>query len=262
MNPNRTTTLRTLGAALILPLAALLLAACDIDSVDSTTAVLSDNDGNFYSYSGLYMHPDNDSSTNGIFPLVYPYEGSSRPSGTLITSLRLLQYGSVLEAYDSANQVWSGKISSQNGKTASFTLSGQTTAGSSVEIIGTMTSSGSTDSSSDSTMDASWIEASYYGTLSAQATVAPITTNSPSPTNDFDDVEISPESVTLTTNNTPQIFYASGGDGEYTWTHNSNCGQLSSSSGSSITYTRLSTGDDTLTVTSDGESASADITCE
>ncbi len=257
MSPNWTAALRTFGAASILLLAAGMLAACDIDSVDSTSAVLSDNSGTFYNYAGLYMHPQNDRSTNGLVPLVFPYEGSSRPSGQLITSLRLLQYGSVLEAYDSANQVWSGRISALQGGTATFSLSGRTTAGQTVELAGTLVYA-----DSSSTMDASWIEPSFYGTLSAQATVSPATTNSPSPTNDFGDVEISPTSATLTTTNTTRTFTASGGDGNYHWTHNSSCGQLSATSGSPITYTRLSTGDDTLTVTSDGESASADITCE
>ena len=86
--------------ALLLPLLALGLAACDMNSVDSTSAVPSDNSGTIYNFSGLYMNPENDSSTNGALPLVYPNETGNRPSGQSITSLRLLQYGSVLEGYD------------------------------------------------------------------------------------------------------------------------------------------------------------------
>lgn len=255
MNPIRIAALRALGAALILPLSAWVLAACDIDSVDSTTAVLADNDGNLYNYAGLYMHPDNGNSTNGLIPLVYPYEGSSRPSGSLITSLRLLQYGSVLEAYDSANQVWSGKLSSQNGGTASFTLSGHTTAGASVEIIGTMTSSGSADSSNDSTMDATWIEPSYYGTISAQATVAPVTTNSPSPTNDT--LTLTVDSSTVSSNETVN-FEADGGDGTYTWDCDETYGNFTST-GDSASYKRTSgtsTNTETISVSSDGDTKS------
>ena len=255
MNPNRTATLRTLGAALILPLAALLLAACDIDSVDSTTAVLSDNDGTIYNFAGLYMHPDNDSSTNGIIPLVYPYEGSSRPSGTLITSLRLLQYGSVLEAYDSANQVWSGEISALQGGTATFSLSGHTTAGQAVEIAGTLVYA-----DSSSTMDASWIEPAFYGTLSAQATVSPATTNTPDPS---DDLSLDASATSIASNELV-TFTADGGDGSYDWDCNETYGNFSST-GDSATYTRTggsSNNTETISVSSDGETESVTLDFE
>ena len=165
---------------------------------------------------------------------MFPYEGSSRPSGQLITSLRLLQYGSVLEAYDSANQVWSGRISALQGGTATFSLSGRTTAGQTVELAGTLVYA-----DSSSTMDASWIEPSFYGTLSAQATVSPATTNSPSPTNDWDSVSMEPGgTVNLNTNSTTQVFTADGGSGSYNWTlSTTSFGRLDVYSGESVTYT-------------------------
>jgi hypothetical protein len=92
--------LRALAPALAFLLMASLFAACDIDSVDSTTSVVSDSAGNIYDYSGLYMSASNSSgSTNGYAGLVFP---AGKQSGVTLTWLRLLQYGSVLEGYDNA----------------------------------------------------------------------------------------------------------------------------------------------------------------
>ena len=239
--------------ALLLPLLALGLSACDMNSVDSTSAVISDSTTPFriLNFSGLYMNPDNDSSTNGLLSLVFPNESGNKPSGQSITSLRLLQYGSVLEGYDSANQTWSGKISSLSSETATFSLQGRTTAGISVELAGTMVYK-----DQQSTMDATWIEPSFYGTLIAQATVSPATTNTP-----VSDLTISPTSVSLSSSNSTTIFTATGGTGSYTWSHNNSCGKLSATTGSSITYTWLSVGTDYVTVTS-GTTETAIVTCK
>ena len=65
MNIFRTSLARALAVALALPLF-VFLAGCDVDSVDSTTSVLSDNSGTIYNFAGLYMHRSFDSaSTNG-----------------------------------------------------------------------------------------------------------------------------------------------------------------------------------------------------
>ncbi len=135
MNIFRTIAFRILALSLALPLLA-LWSGC---SVDSTTSVPSDNDGTTYNFAGLYLHPDAATSTNGALAIVYPNQGSSRPSGQILTSLRLLQYGSVLEAFDSANLTWSGRINSIQGGSAGFTLEGRTTAGQAVTVAGTMT---------------------------------------------------------------------------------------------------------------------------
>jgi hypothetical protein len=219
MNTFRTPAWQTIAVALALPLFA-GLAGCDIDS---TTATTSDNSGTIYNFSGLYMHPD--STGTNVYPLVYPTNG---PSGKLITSLRLLQYGSVLEAYDSASQTWTGSISDLKSDTATFSLKGRTTAGQAVEIAGTMVYA-----DQESTMDASWIEASYYGSVSAKATVSPANTNSSDTS-----LSISPTSVTLNSSKSNQVFTASGGSGTYVWTvTSSTLGAVSPSSGSSVTYT-------------------------
>jgi hypothetical protein len=243
MNIFRTVAFRALAFSLALPLFALLI-GCDVDSVDSTASVISDNDGTIYNFSGLYLN----NSTNGLLPLVFPTNG---PSGKPITSLRLLQYGSVLEAFDSANQTWSGSISALQGGSATFGLSGHTTAGQAVEVAGTMTYS-----AQESTMNASWIEPTYFGTLYAKASVPPAATNSSS------SVSIDPSSAILTTSLPTRTFSATGGDGTYSWTHTGTCGTLSGTSGSSIIYTRTSIGSDILTVTSSGNHDSAAITCQ
>ena len=251
----RTSLFRALALALALPVAALVIAGCDVGSTDSTTAVMADNEGNIYNYSGLYMSITNTSgSTNGYGTLVFP---AGRQSGAALIWLRLLQYGSVVEAYDSAGMTWSGNVSAQNGETASFSLQGRTTAGNSVEIFGTLDYAEQL-----STMDATWIEPGFAGNIFAQATVSPVATNSPVVTNTpTGDVSVSPTSKELTTNGQSQVFTASGGDGTYTWSYTSGNGSLSSTTGTSITFTRNSSGSGILYAISDDRSATAIITC-
>ena len=244
MNIFRTSRFRALAFASALPLFA-ALSGCDVDSTAGST---SDNAGTIYNFAGLYMNANN-SETNGTLPLVFP---AGRQTGRTVTWLRLLQYGSVLEGYDNASQTWSGEISGVQGGTATFSLKGLTSAGAVVDIAGTLTYA-----SQKSTMDAASIEPSFAGSIFAQAVVSPATTNSPGT-----GVSVSPTSATLSTAITTQSFSASGGSGSYVWTHSGSCGTLSSTTGSSITYTRTSTGSDILTVSSGGESASASITCQ
>lgn len=271
MNLFRNRSIQAVSAGLILSLVA-LLASCDIGSVDSTSAVISDNAGNIYNYSGLYMNPNN-SSDNAVRPLVYP-EG--RQSGTTLTSLRLMQYGSVLEGYDNAGLAWSGKISSQNGGVASFTLRGQTTVGSNVEIAGTLTTdSGPTPnpdpgtnttanmalntaakaSAAEATMNAAWIEPAFSGTILAQATVAPVVPTGP--------LVIRPSSASLNTNSPTATFTVTGGSGTYTWSvGNSSLGSVSPTSGDATVYTSThAEGINTVTVT-DSNDNTAFVTVE
>lgn len=251
MNPFRTAAFRVLAFGLALPLAALLgTVGCDVDSTDSTTSVISDNEGNIYSYAGLYMNTE-EGSTNGYGALVFP---AGKQSGVKLIWLRLLQYGSVLEGYDNAGMTWAGSLTAQNGGVASFGLKGRTTAGVSVDVAGTLSYA-----SQESTMDASWIEPGFAGSIFGKATVSPAATNTPISNN----VRISPTNATLnSTTVTQMVFNATGGNGTYSWSHNSSVGTLSATTGSSITYRYASAGNDTLTVTSDGKSASARITCQ
>lgn len=249
MNAFRTAAFRALAFGLALPLAALLGAVgCDIDSVDSTTAVPSDNEGAIYNYSGLYMSGSNvEGSSNGYATLVFP---ADKQSGEPLTWLRLLQYGSALEAYDNANLVWQGSLSAQNGSIASFSLRGRTTAGVSVEILGTLSYA-----DQQSTMDATWIEPSFSGSIFALATVSPAITNSPP-----EKLAISPSSATLNTNSPTETFNASGGTEPYSWS--SSGGSLSTTSGREVIYdSQHAIGTVTITVTdSAGVSASATAT--
>lgn len=166
-----------LAVAAAFSLLALGLAACDIGSTDSTSAVVSDDAGNIYDFSGMYISVSNSvDNADGINALVYP---ANRQSGKTLTWLRLLQYGSVLEAYDNAGLSWEGKISSVTTEgTASFTLTGKTTAGADVEIIGSLRYA-----SQNSTLDAAWIEPSFSGSIIARASVSSPTTNTPPSSN-------------------------------------------------------------------------------
>lgn len=244
MNTLRTVTGWMLVGGLLLALTS-ALTGCDVESVDSTTAVPSDNAGKIYNYAGLYMP----AGTN-VTVLVFP---TNRQSGIKLTWLRLLQYGSVLEGYDNANQTWSGKISSISEGNASFTLNGATTAGNQVNLAGSLRYA-----EQNSTMDATWIEPGFSGSIFARAAVSAPTTNAP-----VSGLKISPSIATLSAGSPTESFTATGGSGSYSWTHsNSSCGTITPSTGATITYTRLATGTDTLTVTSDGVSATASITCQ
>jgi hypothetical protein len=194
---------QTLALAALFTLGGLFLAACDVDSVDSTTAVPSDGSGTIYNFAGLYARVD----TNGMqAPLVFPL---GRQSGTTITWLRLLQYGSRIEAYDNAGMTWAGSISTIDGGTAKFSLRGRTTAGLSTEIAGALRYA-----NQSSTMDAAWIEPAFSGSIFATATVSPAATNNPIGGN----VTLQASSTSVASNGTV-TFVASGGS-SYSWSLN------------------------------------------
>ena len=249
MNPFRTTAFRALAFGLALPLAALLgTIGCDVDSTDSTTSTVSDNEGNVYSYAGLYMNTE-EGSTNGYGALVFP---ANRQSGVKLIWLRLLQYGSVLEGYDNAGMTWAGSISAQNGAVASFGLQGRTTAGVSVDIAGTLSADEQL-----ATMDAAWIEPGFAGSIFGTAAVSPVATNSPITTNALT-LTASPTSLAL---NESSQLKAKYGTGSYSWPTNAAFGTITSS-GDSAVYKRTSgaaTDSATITVTSGSESKSVEI---
>ncbi|NLG34483.1 MAG: hypothetical protein GX548_03930 [Lentisphaerae bacterium] len=245
MNTQRFSRLRLLTTVAALLLAAAFMSACDIGSVDSTTAVLADNTGTIYNYSGLYARVDTNSVQQ---PLVFP---PGRQTGRAVTWIRLLQYGSSLEAYDNAGMSWDGSISSVQSGTASFNLRGRTTAGAAVDVAGALRYA-----DQNSTMDATWIEPGFSGSILARATVSPAATNNP-----VTSLAIAPTSVTLNTNQDSQSFSASGGTPPYTWTvSNSSLGTVSPTTGSSTLYTSTRiVGINRISVTdSRGTSKSAD----
>lgn len=255
MNPFRTAAFRVLAIGLALPLAALLwTVGCDVDSVDSTTSVVAD-DGTILNFAGLYMNPNNSESI--VYPIVFP-EG--KQSGTILTWLRLLQYGSVLEAYDNAGLTWAGSVSFNSG-TATFRLTGRTTAGQPVEIFGTLVGSDDNTSDPHATMDASWVEPNFYGNLRAKASVAPVATNSPIVTNSTK-VTVSPDSWEFSSNGQTKDFEADGGNGTYTWSFTATNVKLSATSGKIITLTRTSAGNGVLSASSSSSTpGTAQITC-
>ena len=183
MNIFRTSVSRALAIAFALPLFA-LLAGCD---VGSTSGSPSDSAGTIYNFSGLYM------STNQGGALVFP---ANRQTGTTLTWLRLIQYGSSLQGYDNASQAWTGKISGMQDETASFSLEGRTSAGAAVDIAGTMTYA-----SQQSQMNAAWIEPSFAGSIFARATVSPASTNGSS------------TNIPSTNTNTTAMFHLRTGPG-------------------------------------------------
>ena len=253
MNPFRTAAFRVLAIGLALPLAALFwTVGCDVDSTDSTTGVLSD-DGGILSFAGLYMNANN--SDSNVYPLVFP-EG--KQSGTVLTWLRILQYGSVLEAYDNAGLTWTGSVSFNSG-TATFSLKGRTTAGQSVEIFGTLVGGATNTSEPQATMDASWIEPNFYGNIRAKASVAPVATNSPT-TNITSSVRINPRpAITLSAGNLSTNFSATGGSGNYTWSVDNNRGTINNTTGSSVTYTATGvSGSNTIRVRDTENSSNTD----
>lgn len=253
MNAFRTAAFRALAFGLALPLAALLGAVgCDVDSTDSTASTIADNEGNVYNYSGLYMNTE-EGSTNGYGALVFP---AGRQSGATLVWLRLLQYGSVLEGYDSAGLTWSGSLSAQNGNVANFSLQGRTTAGQPVDVAGTLSYA-----DQESTMDASWIEPGFAGSIFGKATVSPVATNSPIVTNSTQ-VTIDPDSWNFSANGQTKGFTADGGNGTYTWSCTATNVSLSATSGKSITVTRTSAGNGVLSASSSSSTpGTAQITC-
>lgn len=236
--------IRCLAAALL----PLVLAACDVGSADSVTGTVTDSSGTVYDFSGTY-YPVESAET-----LVNP---ASMQSGQLLTWLRLVQYGSKLEGYDNAKKTWSGKISSVSSSgNASFSLSGSTTTGHAVDIVGTLRYS-----DSSSVMDGSWIEdAGNAASIYAKAAVAPPATNSPSP--DPASLSVSPSSRTVSPGGSA-TFTASGASGTCTWSLSSTAyGSLSTTSGSSTTFTASSGASGasiTLTVSDSESSAYASI---
>ena len=187
--------LGTLAAATA---AAIMLAACDVGSVDSTTSSVSDSSGAIYDFSGLYASPgESILSTNKLSNIVHP---SGKQTGQKLTWLRLTQYGSKLEGFDNAGMNWKGNVSPQaaqdsSGVTANFNLSGRTSVGSPVEIVGAFHLKGT-----NSAINAAWLEPGFSGNIIAQATVSGISSNAtpnPSPTNGTNNISsgvlVSPE---------------------------------------------------------------------
>lgn len=173
---------------------------------------------------------------------------TSRNSGAAVKQFNLRQTGSSLEATDNNGIRFAGSINGETSSRVPFTLEGRTTAGTVVNVVGTINLSGES-----ATMVGSWVEPSLIGDVQASASVS---TNAP-PVNSL---TISPSgSISLASGNT-KLFSASGGSGSYAWSlSNNSLGSLSSSSGASVTYTAGAAGTQTITVQSGGSSQSTTV---
>ena len=220
-----------LSAALAALLSFGFIAGCSTDSSDTFIRDVSVN------FSGFYT-----GRNNGKIVAVN--------TGSAITSLDLRQTGDRLEAVDNNGHIWRGSLGEVQNGNSSFELNGQTTAGTEATFSGNISSSdgGSTGSvnSASGTMQGTFIEPSRFSTFYAQATIPGTVDNGGGGTTG---VTISPSSATVSANGQTQIFTATGGSGSYTWSISaSSRGSLNNTSGSSVTYTRSTSGDNTITV--------------
>ncbi|MFH0981196.1 MAG: PKD domain-containing protein [Planctomycetota bacterium] len=213
---------------------------CELESANSVT-----RESGIY-VAGVYQHP-----TVGSLLV-------SENSGEPITRFDLRQSGDQLEAVDNNDSVWRGTLGKESDTLATYVLSGKTTAGKDATADGTIEVSGSS-----AIMRGSWTEASVYGVIYGVATVPLAPTNAPPQTN-ATQVAISPTSATLTNNSATVSFTASGGSGSYTWSVSAGSnGNVSPTTGSSVTYTRSTSGNNTVTVadaSDSGNTASAVVT--
>lgn len=149
----------TLGAVLAMPL---LYGGCEIDSADSVSSNLGIN------VAGVY---DNNNT-----PII------TRNSGAAITQLNVIQDGSRLQMIDNNGLVFRGNLSVADGaegaQSASFSVSGVTTAGAEGIISGSITVDGTT-----ATMRGTWAEPTLFGNVFATASVEATPDPTPEPTN-------------------------------------------------------------------------------
>jgi len=201
---------------------------CEVDSGDTATR---DVDINVWGY---YKNP-----TGGT--MVTPC------SGSCMASLDLRQHGDELEGIDDHGAIYRGTIGSVNGETkvASYTLNGKSSAGIDVTMNGHIQISGDL-----ATMSGTWIEPNLFGTIYAQTTA-------PSQPSNALTVTASPTSISTSQSSSLTV---NGGTGSYTWSLPSPVyGNLSTTSGSSTTFTPSTNGTQTISVTDGSTSASATV---
>jgi len=175
----------------------------------------------------------------------------SQNSGEPINTLNLAQSGVTLEAFDNNGNLWRGDLSRVNSDgSSSFRLDGQTTSGTPAQISGTLAGEGTTGS-----MIGTYIEAGLLGTVSATASIAEVNTNTSS-------LAISPTGdQTLTAGQTRQFTASGGGNAAVMWTlSNNSIGQLSTTTGNSVTYNAIGAGSQTITASAGNRMASTTIT--
>jgi hypothetical protein len=71
-------------------------------------------------------------------------------------------------------------------------------------------------------------------------------------------VSIDPASATLTISGETRSFRASGGSGSYEWQLANSSGSLNNNTGSSVTYTRTGSGNNTISVRDSSDNSKTD----
>jgi hypothetical protein len=146
-----------------------LLPGCSVGDPNDVTTVANG------SFSGNYV-----GTQNGVLV--------AHNTGNPITSLTVSQSGNQLQAVDNNGILFKGTIgdilgnggtsnASSSSATATFTLTGATTAGQSVTITGNFKASGST-----ATMTGLWVEPTLYSSFSGVASITPVSTSTPTQT--------------------------------------------------------------------------------
>lgn len=221
---------------------------CEIDSADEFVRNVPTD------FSGYYVGRD-----GGVIV--------SENSGAAIKSLDLRQTGDELDAVDNNGAIWRGSLGEVRNGTSSFVLEGRTSTGVEGTFSGTFSSSdggssaSGTVSSVTGTMQGTYIEPGRFATFYATATIPGTSSGSGGDGGgDGDNVEVSASDQELTVNGETSTLTASGGDGSYSWSVSGGSGSLNSTTGSSVVYTRTASGNNTITVSSDGDTASVTIT--
>lgn len=145
-------------------LSLLVYSGCSVDSANSVIRSVSINVGGVYRYNAAVC------GSNGRFV--------TANSGSPVISFDLRQAGDTLEAIDNNGLIYRGTIGNVQEASASFNLEGTTTAGNRALVSGNITVSGN-----QGTMQATWIEDSFFATLCGSSTGQSVTTNTPITTN-------------------------------------------------------------------------------
>jgi len=222
---------------------------CDTGSPNDTGTVANGD------FSGNYV-----GASNGLLV--------ANNTGAPVSSINLNQSGSDLQAVDNNGILFKGTIgdiltlnggssnASSGSASATFTLTGGTTAGNSVTITGKLSGVGAT-----ATMTGLWVEPGVYSSIYGVAGITPIVVTSPSTNNNTTALSISPTSATLNTTSETVTFKASGGTSPYGWTvANTNGRLITAFSGPSVVYARNMAGNNTVVLSdSAGNTVTASI---
>jgi len=182
-------------------------------------------------------------------------------TGADITEMNLIQTGDRLEAVDNNGIIFKGTLGEvtvdSSGQASSIiNLSGRTTANGDVTISGTIIGQ-----QNQGVIHGTWIEPTLFGQFLAKGTISTINTNDGgggTDTNGTSDVSIDPASATLTISGETRSFRASGGSGSYEWQLANSSGSLNNNTGSSVTYTRTGSGNNTISVRDSSDNSKTD----